>query len=650
MTSQKTSRTQNKRKSAPKSASKTSAKRKTRRQKRGGFWKSFFKWSFVTSLWGLIALFMFIAWHARDLPRIADAPKFEREAGITVLARDGTTLARYGEMKGVSVTVRELPNRLIYAILAIEDRRFYSHYGIDPIGLTRAMLVNIREGAIVQGGSTITQQLAKNLFLSHERTIARKIREALLALWLEHKLSKDEILSAYLNRVYFGAGAYGVDAAAHTYFDKSARKLNLAESALLAGLLKAPARLSPVKNPKAARKRAKVVLGAMQDTGFIDKSGLRNANLARASEVDPPDAPGRDRLHHRYFTDWVVDNIDNYIGSTKASLVIKTTLHPELQNMAAGELRRSLRRHGKAHNIGQAAALVMRPDGAVLAMAGGDNYRRTRFNRTTQARRPPGSAFKPVVYLAALMDGYRPSDTIRDAPITAGDYRPENFSDNYAGTISLKTALADSKNTATVRLARKLGIDEIIATARTLGITADLPRDLSIALGSAGIPMIQMTSAYAMIANGGHNVQPHGITMIRRADGEILYKHRQTGQGQQIIDTTYTRKMRKMLRHAVEAGTAGNADLAVPAAGKTGTSQDYRDAWFVGFTSDYVGAVWMGNDDNSPMENVTGGMYPAKTWARIMTGAHEKHAWPDDAGPREEESAFTKILKALIAQ
>jgi penicillin-binding protein 1A len=649
MPSRKNANKQNKRQHNKRQKTQRPSRKSKARQGRS-VWRLLIKWCFVGGLWGLLALILLIAWHARDLPDIAEVPKFERKAGITVLARDGTTLARYGDMKGVSVSVRELPSSLIYAILAIEDRRFYSHYGIDPVGLARAMYVNIREQDIVQGGSTITQQLAKNLFLSHERTIARKIREAILAVWLEHELSKDEILSAYLNRVYFGAGAYGVDAAAHTYFGKSARKLNLAESAILAGLLKAPARLSPAKNPGAARQRARVVLRAMKQAGFIDRARLAGANLRRAAQVDVSTSrPGTS--HHRYFTDWVVDNIDNYIGSTQANLVIKTTLHRDLQDRAARAIRHSLRRQGASRNIGQAAGLVMRPGGAVLAMVGGKSYRQSQFNRATHARRPPGSAFKPVVYLTALMQGYTATDRIKDAPITRGDYRPENFSDDYAGRITLRTALAESKNTATVRLGRETGIDDIIATARTLGITAELPRDLSIVLGSAGIPMIELTSAYAMIANGGHTVHPYGITMIKRANGKVLYKRHKHGKGRAIINDGHMRTMRDMLRHAVEDGTGGNAgDINVPVAGKTGTSQNYRDAWFAGFTPEYVGAVWLGNDDNTPMNAVTGGGYPAKIWARIMADAHETHIQSNDAGASEEETGFTKLLNALIAQ
>ncbi len=381
------------------------------------------KWLTVAGIWFVIAITGLVAWHAADLPKILDSPHFERQAAITFHAADGTLIDRYGDVHGASLGVEDLPPHLIYAVLATEDRRFYGHAGVDFEGLLRAMAANIRAGHVVQGGSTITQQLAKNLFLSNERTLERKVQEAVLALWLEHRLTKDEILSAYLNRVYMGGGAYGVDAAAHLYFNKSAREVDLRESALLAGLLKAPSRYSPASNPGLANKRARVVLGAMADAGYITPEEAKSATLTAPIPRQKPAETGS--VH--YYTDWIAAGLNELIGATPEDIDVQTTLDPAIQRAAGEALARYLRERGPEVNASQGAVIVMSHDGAVLAMVGGRDYGLSEFNRATQALRAPGSSFKPIVYLAALEQGWQSGDLIEDAPLQIGKYRPENY-------------------------------------------------------------------------------------------------------------------------------------------------------------------------------------------------------------------------------
>lgn len=601
------------------------------------------KWLFVLGLWAGIILAGIMIWYASELPDITEQASFERKSSITVLASDGSVLARYGDLKGNKITVDDVPDHLIHAVLSIEDRRFYSHFGLDPIGLARAMSVNIREGRIVQGGSTITQQLAKNLFLSHDRTLKRKIQEAMLALWLEHELSKDEILSAYLNRVYLGGGAYGMDAAASLYFDKDISDVTLQEAAILAGLLKAPSRFSPLANPSLARQRADVVLNAMVDAGYLSANPeTQSPNRAPPRPEAKPDSIDASR----YFTDWVVDGLDALIGTPNQDIVIETTLSPDIQDLAETAITQTLRSEGDARNVDQAAALVLRNDGAVLAMVGGKNYRRSQFNRAVQAQRPPGSAFKPVVYLAALEQGASPDDLILDAPIEDGSYKPENFKQEYFGEVPLRAALALSMNTAAVRLMDQVGRGAVIETARRLGIISPVKRNLSSALGSSGASLLEMTTAYATIANGGLRVMPYAITNIRGADGRAYYTRPEITKTTRVVEPQNARTLQDMMRDVVENGTGRRAALPFPVAGKTGTSQGFRDALFIGFSDSLTAGVWMGNDDNSPMNGVTGGSLPAGIWRDIVSGAHERgrQGW----NLAEQASAFNDLLSRLV--
>ena len=586
------------------------------------FWRDAAKWGFVGFLWVVIVTGMILAWYAADLPKIMNSPQFERKTAVTILDRKGGQIARYGELKGDSRSVDDLPPHLIDAVLAVEDRRFYKHFGIDPIGIARAFFVNLTNIGISQGGSTITQQLAKNLFLSHERTFKRKIQEAILAIWLEHELTKDEILSAYLNRVYLGAGSYGVEAAARTYYGKAAKNLTLYESAVIAGLLKAPSRYSPTNNPNLAAKRAKVVLAAMADAGYITQ---KEADSFK-SDTPLPERKPEEGDNERYFTDWVVDEVNDITGTTEEDIVIRTTLDPQVQKVAEAALTRVLREN-EDKNVTQGAVVVMDTTGAVLAMVGGKNYTASQFNRAVQSKRPPGSSFKPFVYLAALEQGWHREDLILDAPITQGRYRPANYGGDYAnGDVSLGFALSRSLNTATIRLAQVVGIGNVLETAKLAGINEKLPREMSMSLGSQGVPMIEMVAAYATLAGEGRRASPYAIASVKTSGGTPVY-NRMELTGRQPFDQGAVRELNSMLAMVIEEGTGRGARVPFPAAGKTGTSQDYRDAWFIGFSGNVVAGVWVGNDDNSSMKNITGGSLPAQIWREIMLTAHDKDSY-----------------------
>lgn len=555
---------------------------------------------------------------ATDLPDISSVGATERRPAITVIGDNGREVARYGDLTGDYVTVDDLPRHLIDAVLAIEDRRFYGHPGVDPIGIGRAAWSNLTSGGSLQGGSTITQQLAKNLFLSADRTMRRKIQEALLAIWLELNFSKDEILTAYLNRVYLGNGTFGVDAAARAYFGVPAADLSLRQSAMIAGLLRAPSRLAPTANLEAANERADVVLAAMVDAGFITSAEITALGADR-----PILAAGRnDGEDGQYFADWIVDQIPDFIGYEPSDLTVDATLDPTLQAIADAVVERTLASEGAEAGAGQAAAVVLAPDGAVLAMVGGRSYRFSQFNRATQALRQPGSAFKPIVYLAALEAGLGADDLVLDAPITRDGWSPRNFSERYQGEITLRQALADSANTAAVRVLERAGVDRTIALAQRLGITTPQRRDLSLALGTSEVTLLQLTGAYAAFANRGQAVIPYGIREIVNRDGGQLYARNPSSLGL-AAQTRHVDMLNSMMVSVIEDGTGGNAAVGWRAAGKTGTSQNFRDAWFIGYTGDLIVGVWVGNDDGSPMDRVTGGGLPAHIWHDIVAGIAE---------------------------
>ena len=601
----------------------------------------------ILFLWAAIIGAFILAWFAQDLPDIAKASRFEHRHSITVLASDGSVISRYGEKKGKAVMISDLPSDLIYAVLATEDRRFYSHPGIDIIGIFRAIAINISKGRLVQGGSTITQQLAKNLFLSHERTIKRKIQEAMLALWLEWHLSKDEILSAYLNRVYLGSGVYGVDAASKLYFGKKIQDINLREAAVLAGLLKAPSRYSPLSNPDLALDRSDVVLEAMVDAGYITKSDIEKTGRT----LPKPLAARAKSKNIKYFSDWVLNGLDDLVGTPDMDLTIETTLDPKLQESAERALLKRLNSVGKSRNISQGAVLVMRPDGAVLAMIGGKNYSQSQFNRATQAFRPPGSAFKPIVYVTALEKGWRPDSKILDAPLTQGEYRPKNFAGKYFyGKVTLEEALAKSMNTATVRLMQEIGVASVIHTAKEMGIYSRLEPDLSLALGSSGVSMLEMATAYSTFANGGFSAFPYAITQIKNSDGRVIYNKKPNIRRRQVLSRSSVIDIGRMMQKVIDNGTGKQARLPFPASGKTGTSQDYRDAWFIGYTPEMVAAVWLGNDDNSPMKKVTGGSFPARIWRDVMLSGRNKYKPLNFSNMVKEKTGFSGLLGRILSE
>lgn len=591
---------------------------RSRSYDRPSFILRLFKWMFVLGLWcGLIAVGI-LAWYARELPNIIENPKFKKEVSITVLANDGTVIGRYGDLKGNSLSIQDVPKHTLDAVLAVEDRRFYHHFGIDPIGLTRAIYVNVRSKDRVQGGSTITQQLAKNLFLTQDKTYKRKIQEALLAFWLEKELTKDEILMAYLNRVYMGAGTYGIEAATKVYFGKPVKDLTLYESAVLAGLLKAPSRYSPLSNKKASRERAAVVLSTMIDAKFITE---KEAKAALARKPVPDDKSTADGASSRYFADWIVDSLDDLIGTPTQDLVVETTLDPEVQDSSAAVIKETVEKNREKLRVSQGASVVIRPDGSIVAMVGGVDYKESQFNRAAQGMRQPGSSFKPIVYLAALENGFGPYDVVMDEPITEGKYRPQNFGNKYYGEVTLLDALTFSLNTVSVRLAKAIGVDKVISVARRMGITADLESNLALSLGTSEISMVEMAQAYATIASGGHTIRAYGVRRIKTVDGsKTLYEYEQE-PAPKVFRSSDVDNLVTMMASVVQNGTGGAAASPFFVAGKTGTSQDHRDAWFDGFTNDYVAVVWFGNDDNRSMKGVTGGGLAAGTWKRIITAA-----------------------------
>lgn len=571
------------------------------------------RFGFVVGLWGAIALGGLIAWYAAELPGIIDDPHFERKYAVTVEAYDGSTVARYGELKGVSIDVKDLPPHLIKAVLATEDRRFYSHWGIDPVGIARAIVTNVTSDNM-HGGSTITQQLAKNLFLTPERKLKRKIQEAILAVWLETQLTKDEILSAYLNRVYLGGGAYGVEAASRVYFGKSAKELTLRESATIAGLLKAPSRYSPQSNPALSAQRTKTVLAAMKDAGYITDKDLKANSANVDAEMRPVEGNGE-----RFYSDWIVSDLNGLTGDLPSDMVVETTMIPEIQSAAEESIKRVLEKSGADKKASQAAVVVMDTDGAVLALVGGRDYRTSQFNRAVDALRPPGSSFKPVVYLAALESGMRPNDMVNDEPVKYGKYKPTNFKNEYFGQVPLEFALARSLNTVAVQLAYNVGAGTVVDLAHRLGVKADLHRDLSVALGSSGVPPLEMATVYASIARGGYVVVPYGITRIKDTDGRLVYERAAFASERRVASEQSIANLIYMMEGVVQVGTGQGA--AIPGyriAGKTGTSQDFRDAWFIGFSGNLICAVWVGNDDNSPMKAVTGGALPTQIWKDTM--------------------------------
>jgi penicillin-binding protein 1A len=555
-----------------------------------------------------------LGYFALTLPDTGDLTKAERRPSVTILAADGSLLTTFGDLFGQALSLREMSPYLPKAVIATEDRRFYSHFGIDPIGLLRASVANLAAGRVVQGGSTITQQLARNLFLTPERSLARKIRETLLALWLEHRFSKDQLLEIYLNRVYLGAGTYGVDAAARRYFGKSARHTTLYESAAIAGLLKAPTRLNPTHDRDKAAARTAQVLANMVKVGFIRENDAAAA-LREETSFAAVHRPGS-----RYFADWIAEQLADFAGTDDRDLTVTTSLDVRLQAEAEASITETLGRDGPKSAVSQGALIAMTPDGAVRAMVGGRDYNESQFNRATQAQRQPGSAFKPFVYLAGLEAGLRPSDEFVDAPIRIGNWQPRDYTGHYQGEMTMAEGLAQSINTISAQVAQRAGIRNVVAVAHRLGISSELMPEMSLALGTNEVNLLELVSAYAPFANGGAGVWAYGIIEIRDNSGKVIFRRTGSGAGQ-VMSPELAGVMNEMLSGVIGHGTGRSAALPRPVAGKTGTTQDYRDAWFIGYTADLVAGVWLGNDDNSPTNKVTGGSLPTQTWRRFMLAA-----------------------------
>jgi len=596
------------------------ARKHKRQRKRSGWRRVVLRrtlyWGAVFALWGLIAAIGMLVWIGIHLPPIQSLEIPKRPPSVLILGDNSATLATRGDMGGAAVPIGELPDYVPNAFIAIEDRRFYSHRGVDPLGITRALVADVLHRGTAQGGSTITQQLAKNLFLTQERTVTRKLQEIVLALWLEHKYSKREILELYLNRVYFGAGAYGIEGASQRYFGKSARHLTLPEAAMLAGLVQAPSRLAPNHNPQGAERRAAIVLADMIELKMIAPGAAKLALAHPARAIKPPAAGSVN-----YVADWVMDAVNDLIGKFEEDIVVDTTIDPALQNAAEHALADTLNQKGDRLNIGEGALVAMTPDGVVRALVGGRDYGQSQFNRAVDAKRQPGSAFKPFVYLTALERGLTPDTVREDAPIAVKGWRPENYERQYLGPVTLRQALAESLNTVSVRLTLEFTPQAVVRTAYRLGIASMLEPNASIALGTSEVSPLELVSAYATFANGGIAVTPHVVERIRTADGKALYGRTQQPLGR-IVDVRYVGMMNTMLHETLISGTARAASVpGWQAAGKTGTSQDFRDAWFIGYTSRLVAGIWLGNDDNTPTKHAVGGGLPVEIWSRFMRAA-----------------------------
>lgn len=588
--------------------------RKSGRGSGGG--RRWFYWSCVFVLRAGIACLAAIIWVGAHLPPIQSLEVPPRPPSIQIAGVDGSVLVTRGD-SGVSANLKDLPPHVPNAFIAIEDRRFYSHHGVDPIGIARAVVANVLRRGVSQGGSTLTQQLAKNLFLTQERTLSRKVQELALALWLERKYSKAEILDLYLNRVYFGAGAYGIEAAAERYFAKPAKNLTVAEAAMLAGVVKSPSRLAPTRNPEGATRRAEVVVNAMKETNLIDMQRAKVA-LAQPARAIKQVSTGSTN----YLANWIMDALNDIVGRVEEDIVVQTTIDPVLQQSAEAILLDELAKKGDKVAAGQGAMVSMSPDGSVRAMVGGRDYAASQFNRAVSARRQPGSAFKPFVYLTAIERGLTPETIREDKPISIKGWKPENYTHEYFGPVTLTQALAMSLNTVSVRLTQEFGPTAVARTAYRLGILSKLEANASLALGTSEVSLLELVSAYATFANSGMSVQPHVVEEVYSKQGKLLYK-REALPPATVVEPRYVTMMNAMMQETLLMGTARKAELpGWQAAGKTGTTQDFRDAWFIGYTSYLVTGVWLGNDDNSPMKKTTGGGLPSEIWSRYMKGAH----------------------------
>jgi len=605
-------------KKSPKKITKRVAKKpikKKSKQAKQSKKKLFLKIFLGLTLLFLLSITSIFVWYAQDLPSVDRLMSATQKRSILLQTQQNELITTYGQVYGEYIPAHRLPRSAVDALIATEDRRFYYHFGFDIIGVTRAMYANYKAERFIQGGSTLTQQLAKNVFLTPERSMKRKIQELMLSFWLEYKFTKNEILSLYLNRVYFGSGSYGIDAGAKKYFGKSATDLSLKESAMLIGLLKAPSRYSPANSRELAEKRTNQVLMNMIKT---EKISPERAEIARRTPFKFVGVSGNINSS-RYFADWIVDDIPNFVGHISDNIVVTTSLDPKLQTTATTSLKTVLDVYGEEYAVDQGAIIVMTPSGEVKAMVGGKNYQQSQFNRATQALRQPGSAFKLFVYLAGIYAGYTPYSQLLDSPINVQGWQPKNYNDKYIGKVSLTEAFAKSINTVAVAVSETVGRKKVISMAKKLGITTYINPHPSVALGTSELYLSELTGAYATLANRGILAKISGIVKIEDTNGNVLYNRAKNIEKTRVLRPNVVNMMNNLLIAVIEEGTGKGAYIkGVSSAGKTGTSQDYRDAWFIGYTKDLVVGVWVGNDDGSPTNKVTGGNLPVKIWKSFI--------------------------------
>lgn len=573
------------------------------------------KWSFFLGIWLAICGVLTLLYYLRDLPSLTELESGNGKQIVQINYSNGSRITNHGGVYSSEVRYFELPQNLINAVIATEDRRFFSHCGVDFFGITRAYYANHRAHRIVQGGSTITQQLAKLLFLKPERTAKRKVQEILLALQLERQFTKEQILTLYLNRAYFGSGNYGIGNAAKFYFGKEVSRLTLNESAIIAGLLKAPSKFSPKNNHDLAESRSNVVLQSMIDAGFLDEKNI--------AELDQDVVYHLDHSQRLYFADFVQENFSEFLSRKQREekvIRIITTLDESVQERLESIADKFAQENFAKIGNSQIAVLVMKKDGEIVAMSGGKDYQKSQFNRAVNARRQAGSAFKAIVYLTAFEVGMTPDDVMEDKKISVGSWLPDNYENRYFGEVSLENAFANSLNSVSIQLAKKTGGKAVVETAKKFGISAKIDStDPTIALGTTEVSMLELTGVYATIANGGRPVFPYAIREIRDGEDRVLYGY-QSSEFNPIISSTTQKNMKQILRKVVTDGTGKNANVAEDIYGKTGTSQNFRDAWFIGFDDSYVVGVWIGNDDNSSTNKITGGSLPATLFGRIIGG------------------------------
>ena len=574
-------------------------------------------WAFTLLLWGGIAVAGIVVYFYLQMPAQSTWAVPERPANIRIVAADGQLISNRGKMGGEAIALKDLPSYVPTAFIAIEDKRFYQHFGIDPIGIARAAFSNLTHGHIAAGGSTLTQQLAKNLFLTRDQTLGRKVQEAILALWLERNYTKDEILELYLNRVDFGHQMVGIEAASQFYFGHSAKNLSLGEAAILAGSVKAPSNLNPKGDPTEVNARQHVVLQAMADEGYISDAE------AKAAAIDPNDTV-RTKVagSESYVADWVESIVQAYVGDLKQDVTVYTTINWDLQKQAEFLIKEAVTTEGPKYHFSQGALVAVDADGSVRAVVGGADYQQSQYNRAVTARRQPGSTFKPFVYMAAMEKGYTPDTIAYDDPININGWSPNDADNKFMGKMTLREALAYSRNTVAAQLAWNVGPDKVVEVAQRMGISSPLMAVPSIALGTQEVSLLELTSAYAPFANGGNGVIANVVTRIETADGKVLYNAVPAGPGQ-VVSPKVVGEMNDMLSTALDIGTGKHAKLAGwQIGGKTGTSQKARDALFVGFTSRMVCGVWLGNDDDTGT-TLAGGTVPTQIWSDFMAKAHE---------------------------